>query len=64
MRVTVVDLVIRNGFPATVKDTGTFSEPAQPAAGIDLVMVNGRVVWQAGGHTGARPGRVLHREMA
>ena len=56
------DLVVFDA--ATVKDTGTFSEPAQPAAGIDLVMVNGRVVWRAGRHTGARPGRVLRRETA
>jgi N-acyl-D-amino-acid deacylase len=56
------DLVVFDA--ATVRDTGTFSEPAQPAAGIDLVMVNGRVVWHAGRHTGARPGRVLRRETA
>jgi len=54
------DLVVFDA--ATVKDTGTFTQPATPAAGIDLVMVNGRVVWQAGGHTGARPGHVLRRE--
>jgi N-acyl-D-amino-acid deacylase len=54
------DLVVFDA--ATVKDTGTFTEPAQPAAGIDLVMVNGRVVWRAGRPTGARPGRVLRRE--
>jgi N-acyl-D-amino-acid deacylase len=54
------DLVVLDA--ATVKDTGTFSEPATPAAGIDLVMVNGRVVWRAGQHTGARPGRVLRRQ--
>jgi N-acyl-D-amino-acid deacylase len=56
------DLVVFDA--TTVRDTGTFSEPAQPAAGIDLVMVNGRVVWHAGRHTGARPGRVLRRETA
>jgi N-acyl-D-amino-acid deacylase len=56
------DLVVFDA--ATVKDTGTFTAPAQPAAGIDLVMVNGQVVWRAGRHTGARPGRVLHRAAA
>jgi N-acyl-D-amino-acid deacylase len=45
-----------------VRDTGTFTDPARPAAGIELVMVNGQVVWRAGSHTGARPGRVLRRE--
>ena len=33
-----------------------------PARGIEAVIVNGQVVWQ-GGPTGARPGRVLAREM-
>ena len=51
------DLVVFDA--ATVKDTGTFTAPAQPAAGIELVMVNGQVVWCTGRHTGARPGRVL-----
>jgi N-acyl-D-amino-acid deacylase len=50
--------------PETVKDLGTFTQPAQPAAGIALVMVNGEIVWRAGRHTGARPGRVLRREAA
>src|SRR5204862_327017 len=35
------DLVVFD--PATVKDTGTFTEPARPAAGIEVVMVNGQV---------------------
>jgi N-acyl-D-amino-acid deacylase len=56
------DLVVFDA--ATVKDTGTFGDPARPAAGIDLVMVNGGVVWRGGGHTGARPGRVLRRGAA
>ena len=43
---------------ATVKGTGTFTDPAQPAARIDLVMVNGQVVWRAGGHSGR--GRLPH----
>ena len=32
------------------------------AAGIDLVMVNGRRVWQDGNHAGDRPGRALRRQ--
>jgi N-acyl-D-amino-acid deacylase len=30
-----------------------------PAAGIALVMVNGRAVWRDGASTGARPGRAV-----
>lgn len=51
------DLVIFD--PATVKDSATFTDPKQPAAGIHLVMVNGEPVWAMGGSTGARPGRPL-----
>ena len=47
--------------PDTVADTATFDAPKRPAAGIDLVMVNGRIVWQDGTHTGALPGRALRR---
>jgi N-acyl-D-amino-acid deacylase len=50
--------------PARVKDAGTFTAPARPAEGIELVMVNGRLVWQDGQHTGAHPGHVLRREAA
>jgi N-acyl-D-amino-acid deacylase len=48
--------------PESVKDAGDFIHPAQPAIGIELVMVNGVIVWQHGAGTGARPGRVLRRE--
>ena len=51
------DLVVFD--PATIADTATFMEPEQPAAGIDLVFVNGVPVWQAGHHTSAGPGRVV-----
>jgi N-acyl-D-amino-acid deacylase len=30
-----------------------------PAIGVALVVVNGRVVWRDGAHSGARPGRAL-----
>ena len=43
----------------TVLDRATFEHPKRPAAGIDLVMVNGRAVWEAGAVTGNRPGRAL-----
>jgi len=42
-----------------VLDLATFEQPKTPSAGIGLVMVNGRPVWQAGASTGARPGRAL-----
>ena len=55
----MADLVIFD--PETVIDTATFDQPKQPARGIELVMVNGRVVWRDGATTGARPGRALRR---
>ncbi len=45
--------------PLTVRDTATFDDPHQYAAGIHMVIVNGEVVVEAGEHTGALPGRVL-----
>ncbi len=51
------DLVLFD--PDKVIDTATFDQPVQAAAGIDMVMVNGRMVWCDGSHTGARPGRAL-----
>lgn len=48
--------------PRTVQDAATFDEPHRFSIGIDLVLVNGRPVWQSGAHTGALPGRVLRRE--
>ncbi|MFI4986201.1 MAG: amidohydrolase family protein [Alphaproteobacteria bacterium] len=51
------DLVLFD--PATIADRATFEQPKKPAAGIELVMVNGRAVWREGRSTGARPGRAL-----
>ncbi len=48
--------------PETVIDRATFAAPKTPAAGIELVMVNGRIVWQDGAPTGDRPGRALRRQ--
>jgi N-acyl-D-amino-acid deacylase len=48
--------------PATVIDRATFADPATPAAGIDLVLVNGTPVWRDGAATDARPGRALRRQ--
>ena len=51
------DLVLFD--PDTIADRATFEAPTEPAAGIALVMVNGRAVWRDGAATGARPGRAL-----
>ena len=48
--------------PTTVIDTASFTDPMQPATGIELVIVNGRPVWQDGAITGARPGRAIRRQ--
>jgi N-acyl-D-amino-acid deacylase len=53
------DLVLFD--PATVIDRATFEAPTRPAAGIALVLVNGRPVWRDGAPTGQRPGRALRR---
>jgi N-acyl-D-aspartate/D-glutamate deacylase len=53
------DLVIFD--PATVNDRATFENPFQYPAGIDTVLVNGKVVLDEGKHTGTRPGKVLKR---
>jgi len=45
-----------------VVDKATFAEPHQYAEGIVYVLVNGETVIDKGEHTGALPGRVLHRE--
>lgn len=46
--------------PARVKDTATFEKPHQYAEGFSHVLVNGQVVYENGGMTAARPGRVLY----
>jgi N-acyl-D-amino-acid deacylase len=53
------DLVVFD--PERIRDTATFAQPKQPAAGIDTVYVNGVAVWRDGQPTGARPGVVLRR---
>ena len=50
--------------PATIIDRATFEDPAQPAAGIEVVLVNGEAVLEGGRPTGARPGRALRRAAA
>ncbi len=45
----------------TIADEATFEAPTRPAAGIDIVMVNGAIVREGGRVTGKRPGRALRR---
>ena len=52
------DLVLFD--PATVIDRATYDDPKQEPAGIDVVVVNGRVAYDHGEHTGVGGGRVLH----
>ena len=53
------DLVLFD--PETVIDRATFEDPKQPAAGIGMVMVNGRIALEGGAATRARAGRALRR---
>ena len=52
------DLVVFD--PETIIDRASFEDPIRPAAGIELVVVNGQVAWR-GGVGEARAGRFLHR---
>jgi len=45
-----------------IADRATFDDPTQPAAGIDMVFVNGQIIWRDGAPTDARPGRALRRQ--
>ena len=45
--------------PRQVADLATYEDPHRYAAGIEHVLVNGRVVINGGDHTGALPGRIL-----
>ncbi|TMB11150.1 MAG: D-aminoacylase [Deltaproteobacteria bacterium] len=47
--------------PATVSDLATYERPLRYAEGIEYVVVNGKVVLDAGRLTSERPGRVLTR---
>ncbi len=52
------DIVVFN--PATVADTATYERPHQYPTGINYVLVNGTLVLDPKGLTGARPGRPLY----
>ena len=45
--------------PETVSDRASYDDPEQPAAGIDIVLVNGEVTYEGGRMTDNRPGRFL-----
>jgi N-acyl-D-amino-acid deacylase len=50
--------------PDRVEDAGDFVDPARPALGIEMVLVNGMIAWQDGRSTGVQSGRVLRRDLA
>jgi len=45
--------------PHTVNDKATFEDPHQYSVGIEVVLVNGKTVWEGGKFTGNLPGKVL-----
>jgi N-acyl-D-amino-acid deacylase len=47
--------------PATIIDCATYDEPAQRAAGIAHVFVNGALAWTNNAATATRSGRFLRR---
>jgi len=48
--------------PASVIDHATPTTPEALSSGILAVWVNGQKVYDGGGSTGARPGKVLRRQ--
>ena len=54
------DLVVFD--PLTVVDRSTYSSPTEYPAGIDYVIVNGKVVIANGEHTNDFPGKVLRKQ--
>jgi N-acyl-D-amino-acid deacylase len=56
----IADVVVFD--PARIRDRATFENSTQYSEGIEHVLVNGRLVLEAGRMTGERPGRALrHR---
>ena len=56
------DLVLFD--PATIIDRATTADSRATSVGVEIVWVNGEVVFEKGRTTGARPGRVLRRPAA
>jgi N-acyl-D-amino-acid deacylase len=46
----------------TIKGNANFRSPTLPPDGIELVMVNGQIVYKGKAHTGAKPGKVLRKK--
>jgi N-acyl-D-aspartate/D-glutamate deacylase len=45
--------------PTTIIDRATYQQPNQLSVGVRELFVNGVEVVREGGHTGAKPGRVV-----
>jgi N-acyl-D-amino-acid deacylase len=45
--------------PGIIRDHATYEQPLQYAAGVQHVLVNGRLVVENGAHTGAKPGQFV-----
>jgi N-acyl-D-aspartate/D-glutamate deacylase len=58
---TWADMVIFN--PKSIADQGTKEKPRQYPAGIEYVLVNGRITVEKGEHTGALAGKVLRHPL-
>jgi len=54
------DLVLFD--PAVVKDNATMADPTAQSTGIEMVWVNGRIVFSAGKPTNSFPGRFIARD--
>ena len=46
----------------SIKDTAEPMDPDQRPEGIQFVLVNGKVIYQDGIHTGRKPGKVLRND--
>ena len=53
------DLVLFD--PDEIRDECTYERPIAYPSGIEMVLVNGEIVVEGGGHTGVRPGRALRK---
>ncbi|MEX2540638.1 MAG: D-aminoacylase [Trueperaceae bacterium] len=53
-----------NMLSPTISDTATFNDAHSYSRGVESVLVNGELVWNEGGDTGARVGRVVRSSRA